>query len=253
MAHRILVIDDEEVVLGSVKKALRKDELDVDTTLDAVAALEMLAGGDYDLVITDLMMPEIDGLELLSRLRDLELDIPAIMITGYPTIKTAMKAKRLGAFEYVTKPFARQELRSVVVRAIRDADARHGATESEGAAGSSAAYYLPGHSWVDGGRSGLVTVGMAARFAETVGTIAGIDFPSEGSFVEQGRVCLTVQAGDGVRHDLHAPLSGRVVEINRQAVDNAALVAADPEGKGWLFRIEAIDHERELDRLAPAG
>src|SRR3989337_3575900 len=119
MDKDILVVDDDKVVLGAVCKALRPDNYAIDTAQSADEALKLLSESSYRLVITDLMMPGMDGLELLQRIRDLGAKSETIMITGYPTIQTALRAKRLGAFEYVTKPFTRQELRSVVVRGLR--------------------------------------------------------------------------------------------------------------------------------------
>ncbi|HLE05643.1 MAG TPA: response regulator, partial [Anaerolineales bacterium] len=115
MDKDILVVDDDEVVLGAVCKALRPDNYAIDTAQSADEALKLLSDSSYRLVITDLMMPGMDGLELLQHIHDMGAKSETIMITGYPTIQTALRAKRLGAFEYVTKPFTRQELRSVVV------------------------------------------------------------------------------------------------------------------------------------------
>src|SRR3972149_6860701 len=119
MDKHILVVDDDEVVLGAVCKALRPDHYAIDTAQSADEALKLLSESSYGLVITDLMMPGMDGLELLRRIQDMGAKSETIMITGYPTIQTALRAKRLGAVEYVTKPFTRQELRSVVVRGLR--------------------------------------------------------------------------------------------------------------------------------------
>jgi DNA-binding response OmpR family regulator len=254
MSKRILVVDDEEVVLESVRKALRKDDFKIDTIQKAEGAMRLLESRTYDVVITDLMMPGMDGLELLQKINDLtDRKQKTIMITGYPTIKTALQAKRLGAFEYVTKPFTRQELRSVVVRAIRS---RRGEVYPAGSPKSRnpsmPVYYIPEHSWVGVEPSGTVRVGMARAFAEVIGEVAELRLPEEEHLLEQGRLCAVVLAADGVEHTLHAPMSGRVLEVNQTVVDDTSLARRDPEGDGWLLRMTPEDPEKEIQELMPA-
>lgn len=250
---RILAVDDEGVVLGAIRKALRKDAYKIDTVESAAEALKLLAVVAYDVMISDLMMPEVDGLELLKRIGEMGIRVPSVMITGYPTIKTALRAKRLGAFEYITKPFTREELRSVVVRALRwGAEEReHPAGEAEGGS-SDSRYYIPGHSWVEMEEDGSARMGMAVAYSRTVGPIERLQLPDRNSYVEQGRIFAQVQAADGIEHSLHCPLSGAVLDANPLIGEHAGLAAIDPEGKGWLLRIQPEDPEGELPNLTPA-
>ncbi|MBI4875388.1 MAG: response regulator [Acidobacteria bacterium] len=240
MRERVLVVDDEQVVLDAVTRALRKTDLRIDTARGAKEALALLSASSHDLVITDLMMPEMDGLAFLRHIREAGLKTAAIMITGYPTIQTALRAKRLGAFEYVTKPFTRQELHSVVVRAIRAAAAEPMVPADPAVP----RYYLPGHAWVEVEPEGTVRMGMALAFTVTVGRIASIRLPAPGATLEQGRVCATLLAADGVEHSLHAPLSGTVVEVN-------PAVREDPSMAGWLMRLVPRRLNAELPDLSP--
>ncbi len=252
MARRILVVDDEAVVLAAVRKTLSKDAIEIDVTQDAREALQLLATTSYDVVITDLMMPGVDGLELLEHIQQMRSGAQSIMITGYPTIKTALRAKQLGAFEYVTKPFTRQELRSVVVRAIRrgiGGRASGGPAVSPGPARD--LFQIPDHSWVKVETDGKVRVGMTQAFAATVGEIVGLHLPALHDLLEQGRACIRVQAADGVEHSLHGPMSGQVVAINEAVVGDPGLAARDPEGTGWLLVLEPYKLERELVNLVP--
>src|SRR3990172_1183010 len=154
MDKHILVVDDDEVVLGAVCKALRPDHYAIDTAQSADEALKLLSESSYGLVITDLMMPGMDGLELLRRIQDMGAKSETIMITGYPTIQTALRAKRLGAFEYVTKPFTRHELRNFLVPGFKRVG---GGLPARGPAGTGSAqpgYSLPHHSPAPGGPGG---------------------------------------------------------------------------------------------------
>lgn len=114
----VLAVDDEQVVLNSIYKHLRKENFVLKTVLTASQALEVLGRDRIDIVLTDLMMPEMNRLELLARITENSPETLVIMITGYATISTALQAKHSGAFDYITKPFTRVELQSVVYRAV---------------------------------------------------------------------------------------------------------------------------------------
>jgi glycine cleavage system H protein len=90
---------------------------------------------------------------------------------------------------------------------------------------------------------------MARRFAAAVGGVVDLELPAEDDPVEQGRMCAVVRAEDGVEHYLNAPLSGRVVEVNIGLEGDPEMAVRDPEGAGWLVRIEPGDEERELRNL----
>jgi DNA-binding NtrC family response regulator len=116
----ILVIDDEQVVLESVRKHLRDDGYAIHTVLSAEEGLALLDRDPMgiDIVLTDLMMPHIDGLELMKSVKARFPNMPVILITGYATINTAVQAKQQGAFGYVAKPFSKAELKTVVHEAV---------------------------------------------------------------------------------------------------------------------------------------
>ena len=115
----ILVIDDEEIIHNSLGRILGRQVHQVDAVFAAHEALDRLGAKKYDLVITDLMMPDINGIQLLETMRTKGYEVPVLMITGYPTIRTALEALRLGAVDYVSKPFTRQELLGPVNRTLR--------------------------------------------------------------------------------------------------------------------------------------
>jgi CheY-like chemotaxis protein len=252
MDRHILVVDDDEVVLGAVCKALRTDPYEIDTAQSADEALKRLSESSYRVVITDLMMPGMDGLELLQRIREMGAKSETIMITGYPTIQTALRAKRLGAFEYVTKPFTRQELRSVVVRGMRRGGEGPPAPGPAGTGSARPVYSIPEHSWARVEPDGNVRIGMVRAFASAVGQVEELRLPRLDALLEQGRVCGVVRAADSVEHTLHSPLTGRVIEINPSVLQDAKLAGRDPEGAGWLFRLLPQNLDREIPNLEPA-
>ena len=114
----ILVVDDEQIVLDSVKKHLRKTDYNVHAASSVQSALLMMEQMEFDLVLTDLMMPHIDGLELMKLVKSRYPKVPVIMITGYAAADTARQATRLGAFDNVAKPFSKAELITAINNAL---------------------------------------------------------------------------------------------------------------------------------------
>ena len=118
MTARILVVDDQTVVVRSCMRILSGPEYQVDVAKDGYEALRKIEETTYDIIILDIMMPGIDGLEVLARVKETHPDIDVIMVTGLPQIDVTVKSMKLGAFDYLAKPFDPNELRLVVQRAL---------------------------------------------------------------------------------------------------------------------------------------
>jgi DNA-binding NtrC family response regulator len=118
MSGRILVVDDEEIVVKSCLRILGGGNYEVDSAQDGREALEKVAAGSYDVILLDIVMPKIDGLEVLQRVKEAHPEIDVIMVTGLSEIETAVRSMKLGAFDYLPKPFDPEELRRVVERAL---------------------------------------------------------------------------------------------------------------------------------------
>jgi DNA-binding NtrC family response regulator len=117
MNGRILIVDDEQIVIRSCQRILA-DDYEIDTAHDGLEALKKVHENGYDVLILDIKMPKMDGMELLQRVKEARPDIDVIMITGLHEIETAVKAMKMGAFDYLPKPFEPEELRLVVGRAF---------------------------------------------------------------------------------------------------------------------------------------
>ncbi len=118
MSARILIVDDEEIVIRSCLRILAGDEFQVESVQDGREALKKIEENPYDVVILDIMMPNIDGLEVLRRVKETHPNVDVIMITGLSQVDTAVQAMKLGAFDYISKPFEPDELKLVVFRAL---------------------------------------------------------------------------------------------------------------------------------------
>ena len=111
MKHRILIVDDEKNTREGLKWSLEDEDYAVETADSGERALEMFAAGEYDLIISDLKMPGIDGLELLRRVKSQDPSVQFVMLTAHGTIETAVEAMTLGAAHYQTKPVDLKELK----------------------------------------------------------------------------------------------------------------------------------------------
>jgi len=122
----ICIIDDEIIVCKRLQQALTKDKHTVETFVDSRSALERLNDKRFDIVVTDIRMDEIDGMEVLDHVVKSGEDTKVIMITGYATIEIAREAQAKGAFDFISKPFKPQDLREIIVRAAEELGAERG-------------------------------------------------------------------------------------------------------------------------------
>lgn len=121
---RILVIDDEIKICRSCVKILSKRDYEVEFALNGYDALKMMREDPYDLVITDLKMTSMGGMEVLRRVKDAYRDTAVVVITGYATVSSAVEVMKTGAHDYLPKPFTPDELRTVVRRALAEREIR---------------------------------------------------------------------------------------------------------------------------------
>ncbi|MFH0808939.1 MAG: sigma-54 dependent transcriptional regulator [Pseudomonadota bacterium] len=118
MAPRILLIDDEPDMLFLLRSILESTDVETDATSSPSEGVSWLRAKDYDVVITDLKMPEMDGMEVLDAVKRVDEKIPVLMLTAFGTIESAVAAMRRGAFDYMTKPFQKDIILMIVRRAL---------------------------------------------------------------------------------------------------------------------------------------
>jgi DNA-binding NtrC family response regulator len=120
--HRILVVDDELTVCKSIRQVLVRDDCEVDMAQSGEEALSKEAERPYDVMIVDLMMPGLSGLDLLRMLKARNPKARVIMVTGYPTMRNTLQAMQLGAIDFLPKPFLPTTLRNLVAAALAAGD-----------------------------------------------------------------------------------------------------------------------------------
>ena len=217
MRSRILVVDDEPSIRTVLKAHLSRDGYDVAIASDGAEAVSALTANPFDLVISDLKMPGMSGLELLAWCIREQPGLPVVLITAHGTVDTAVEALKLGAQDFITKPFDLEELRLAVIKALRVEQARR-------------------RNWLDADSYGTDTgrfdlVGRTASMKRVYGLVERVaDSPST--------VLLTGESGTGkelVARALHSQSSrknGPFVTVNCGAI---------PE---TLFESELFGHEK---------
>jgi EAL domain-containing protein (putative c-di-GMP-specific phosphodiesterase class I) len=115
---RVLIIDDDATIRTTYRRVLRNFGYDINTAADGQGAIEQLGTSSFDVVLCDIAMPGINGLELLRAVRDRDLDVPVILMTGEPNMESAVEAVEYGALQYLIKPIALPKLKEVMHRAV---------------------------------------------------------------------------------------------------------------------------------------
>lgn len=125
-----LVIDDEQIVLDSVSKILKDENYEVDVTLSGREGLNQAIEKEYDIVLTDIRMPDIGGMRVLRDVKRAKPSLPVVIITGYASVKSAVQAMKLGAADYIEKPFTPDQLLKAVDSALNIATTQEPETQA---------------------------------------------------------------------------------------------------------------------------
>ena len=115
---KALVIDDEQIVLDSVSKILGDENYEVDVSLSGREGLNQAIEEEYDIVLTDIRMPDIGGMRVLRDIKRARPSLPVVMITGYASVQSSVQAMKLGAADYIEKPFTPDQLLNAVASAV---------------------------------------------------------------------------------------------------------------------------------------
>ena len=121
---KAIVVDDEVSILEAVKAILQAEGLQIFTTTSSLTALEQLRNDTFDIIISDLKMPEMDGLELFDRVKEVSPDSLFIMITAFATVASAVDAIKRGMYDYIPKPFTPDEVARARAERVVDLPAR---------------------------------------------------------------------------------------------------------------------------------
>jgi DNA-binding NtrC family response regulator len=119
MDERLLIVEDEETLRESLKRVFQREGYQVEAVGSAEPALELFEEGFYDLIISDIILPGITGIELLKRVKEIHPEQIVIIITAYASLETAVETLRAGAYDYIVKPIIHEEIKQIVKNALR--------------------------------------------------------------------------------------------------------------------------------------
>jgi len=117
---KILIIDDEKSILDLLSVVFKKEGYSVETSLSAKTALELIDKEEFDLILTDIKLPQMSGMKILKYVKEKYPAMPVVMITAYGTIKQAIEALKMGAMDYIVKPFNMEELKIIVAQGLEN-------------------------------------------------------------------------------------------------------------------------------------
>lgn len=250
-SHPLLVVDDEQVVCEACRRIFSQQGFQVEVNTNARQGLSWATEKDYEIILLDIKMPNMDGIEFLEHLREKKPDVPVLIITGYPSIPNAAAAMRLGACDYVSKPFTCEEITSAVQRVLqtRRVMTEEAQTTGEGAEGADAAGGVSevlfwGESWfrieLDGSACvGAVLPGLRGSVPESV------TLPRIGEVVYQGLPLAGVTVSGKPLRVIPSPVSGVIVATNDLLQRRPEFLSGDPCGEGWIACICTTQYEDE--------
>ena len=258
---KIICVDDESVILDSFRKILVLDGYSVDTVTSGPEALNLIKSYHYDFLFTDLKMPEMDGVEVTKLVKNIRPDIDVIIITGYATVETAVECMKIGAMDYVQKPFTEDELleftrNSLVKRQDKiqkQLKPRVNITHLSGSDKlSSGEFSIPGgvfisegHCWAAVAQDGTVKIGIDDFAKKLIGKIDDIEFPNLGMSITKGQPLFSIKQGNKSIH-FNAPVSGLVSKINHELAENISALDYTTYEKNWITVIDADKLDSEL-------
>jgi len=260
--YDILIIDDEQVILDAVVRICSTEQLKVDVATDAHNALAKMKKNHYRLIICDIMLPVMDGFELLEKIKPLEISTAFIMTTGYTTIENAVKSLYLGAIDFLPKPFTSDEFWSAIKRGFKYLEIRKKKLHQKKERTDNLILYVPcparyfrlGYgSWLDQDYTGSVVVGITDLFLKTVDSVENISLMEKDQEILQGNPCAVLVTRDGIQHGILAPISGRIIKKNIRLEDEVTLIEKDPFFNGWLYQVIPDDLNYQMKYLIPGG
>jgi DNA-binding NtrC family response regulator len=116
--YSVMILDDEPIVLERLRSTLEKVNLDIETFTDPNDAIKRFAEKKFQILITDLKMKELDGIEVLKLVQKVSPETKVIIITGFATVEKAREALKIGAYDFIAKPFKLSQLRDLVIKAL---------------------------------------------------------------------------------------------------------------------------------------
>jgi CheY-like chemotaxis protein len=249
--QRILVLDDDPVIGLSCKRILGAEGYIVSSVTRGEEAIKRISNEEFDLLISDVRLPDIYGIDVLQEVKTIQPKTDVVIITGYPTLEDAKEAIRLGAFEYLEKPFTPEFMMNVAKRvfdkrgwilrkAFIDQFKEYITPLSD--LDEKTIYYKEG-MWARPIRGGLWEIGFDIRHWLLGGQLLYVEI-FENLELSVGRPFARLLSGDGHIHEMKAPMSGIIKESNIRINDTLCSLVRDCLSEGWLMWLVRISPEK---------
>ena len=247
--RKLLVVDDEEVICQACRRIFVRQGFEVETYLDPREALTQATQQDYTGILLDIKMPVMDGIEFLEKLRRVKPDVPVLIMTGYPSIPNAAAAIRLGAADYITKPFTPEEITQAVQRmlSVRHVTPPEPLEETPGPSLQPEGFFFFDQSWFQLEADGSACLGAVLPGLQGQ-SISALHLPKIGEVVYQGLPLAGVRVGEKPWTIIRSPLSGVVAAVNEELLQRPSLLAEDSCGSGWVACLCTTRFEEEFAR-----
>lgn len=254
--YDILIIDDEEVIINAINMIATFNEYTTLSASNPKEALILLNETSFNLIITDIMMPEMDGFQFLEIVKQKKITTPVIMTTGYSTLENAVKALNCGAIAFVPKPFTFEELTSVFKRGIEYSKistkifSRGISDELLSIVPCPPKYYRLGFdSWMNEEFEEIVKIGVTDLFLNSVGSLSSIELMGVEDNIFQGNNALKIVDSNEDIHQVLSPVNGKIISVNEKLLENINLLAKDPYFEGWVYTIRPFSLEADVNNL----
>jgi len=260
---RMLVVDDEAAICQACRRVFARQGFEVEQSTDAREGLGLAMERDYAGILLDIKMPEMDGVQFLEELRKKKPDVPVMIMTGYPSIPNAAAAVRLGASEYITKPFTPEDITQAVQRMLRREAKKKELTGSapetvepaasgEPAVAAEVEFFFLDEAWLRCEEDGSACVGavLPSRAGNVVETV---QLPRIGEVVYQGLALAGVTMAGKSPVVVPSPLSGVVIGVNELLGAEPSTLLRDPCGTGWIACICTTRLDEEVSKCKPRG
>jgi len=245
---RILVLDDDPIVTLSCKRILGAEGYSISTVERGEDALNKLSKQDFDLLISDVRLPDISGIEVLKEARVIKPKTDVVIITGYPTLEDAKESTKLGAAEYIEKPFTPDFMLNVARKVfdtrgwiLRQAfiDEFRDSVVSIRDKENPVIFYKEG-TWARPSKDGMWEIGCDLRYWLLTGNLMYVEFINDLDTVDAGTPFARIFTSSGQSSDLLSPMNAEIREINTKANDVMCALLKDHLSEGWLLWLARV-------------
>lgn len=246
---KILVLDDDPVVTLSCKRILGAEGYNIITTDKGKDAIKKISDEEFDLLITDIRLPDVNGIIVLRESKIIQPELDVAVITGYPTLEDAKESVRLGAFEFIEKPFTPEFmlnvakkvfdkrgwiLRKTFIDEFRNEIVSFRDTENP------IIFYKQG-IWARPVNREVWEIGCDIRYWLLSGQLMYIELPEKIETVVSGETFARILSGGGETVELASPMTGKVAELNHRANEAMSALVRDNLSGGWLLWLARIE------------